>query len=86
MESETVVEKKIKAQPVSMAAIQDALMMEMRNAKNPCNIRMAMQADSVFVLITRNQYHVASFQLDTDMEQKHQEEVFRNAVHAIRQA
>lgn len=78
--------KKIKAQPVSMAAMQMAFMVEMENAKEPAHIRIAMQKDSVFVLITKNRKHVASFRIDNSMRIDHQEEVFNAAVQAIRQA
>lgn len=69
-----------------MAAMQMAFMMEMDNVEEPADVRIAMQKDSVFVLITRNRKHIASYRIDNSMEPGHQEEVFRDAIQAIRQA
>lgn len=78
--------KKIKAQPVSMAAIQEALMMEMWNAKYPLMVRIALQKDSILVLLTENRKYIASFQINSSMEPGHQAEVFHDAIQAIKQA
>ena len=77
---------KIKAQPVSMAAIQDALLMEMRNVEHPLTVRIALQKDSILVLLTENRKYIASFQINSNMKPTYQQRIFRDAVHAIRNA
>lgn len=78
--------KKIKAQPVSMAAIQDALLMEMWNAEHPLKVRIALQKDSILVLLTANRKHIASFQINENMKPSYQQKIFQDAAHAIRNA
>lgn len=78
--------KKIKAQPVSMAAIQDALLMEMWNAEHPLTVRIALQKDSILVLLTEKRKYIASFQINSEMKPAYQQKIFQDAIHAIRNA
>ena len=78
--------KKIKAQPVSMAAIQDALLMEMWNAEHPLTVRIALQKDSILVLLTEERKYIASFQINSEMKPAFQQKIFKDAIHAIRNA
>lgn len=73
------------AAPQTIERMQMEILREVQSTKSE-DIHVAMQSDSVFVLVTKDRHYVGAYLISSDMKAEYQRNVYDAAIEAIRRA